>query len=146
MHNSKMSDGWMLVTLVDNVCTEIGQQSPIEIQQDLADAGLNIEEMVKKSRSRTFRLVANYKRTRLTNARASLENFDALPKIHNVIAFPIDKIRTTVSRLASEPSNSVGKKMAMAFRNGREQTDEDLLSLWQDLIELGIVSPDDLNA
>lgn len=53
-------------------------------------------------------------------------------------------ISRALARLASHPATMAGKRIALAYRNGKTQSEQDVMSLWQDLIDLGAVSDDDL--
>ena len=48
-----------------------------------------------------------------------------------------------MAALAANPESMAGKKVALAFRNGERQSDSDVLSLWQDLVDLGAVRDDE---
>jgi len=61
-----------------------------------------------------------------------------------VVQRDVGAIGRALKRLASDPASMAGKRIALAHRNGKTQSEQDVMTLWQDLVDLGAVSDDDL--
>jgi hypothetical protein len=77
------------------------------------------------------------RRTRLEQARANYEAALTLRKTRRVRTRPpIAQIRSHIAQLFS---NGGGSSLGVAYRNAEYQSDEDVLSLWDQLYELGAI-------
>lgn len=53
----------------------------------------------------------------------------------------VDLMRKRIEQISSSPSFDKSK-LAIAYRNGTQQSDNDISSLYQDLLDLGVISDD----
>jgi hypothetical protein len=58
---------------------------------------------------------------------------------------PINRVRPTMDRLKEIVAETFTRepRVAMAFRDGKKQTDEDLATVYDDLVRMGIIKPED---
>jgi hypothetical protein len=113
-----------------------------EVREEIIAAGENPDELGEKLQAMTLNLVAQARKTRLAEAKRELSR-QTRPE-QSIVQRSVEAIRRRLSALAIKPESLAGKKIALAFRNGSEQSDGDVLSLWQDLVDLGAVSDDEL--
>ncbi len=78
------------------------------------------------------------RKSRLASARAGLAASQALPR-HALGG--MENARTKLARVLAACSPEV--KLTLAARNERELSDADVLGMLEDLVELGIIGPDD---
>lgn len=128
--------------LLDALFDEAHDVSASEIREDIAAMGDNPEQIAADLRAMALDLVMQSRKSRLTHAKGQLRQSVS----HNVSALNrnADRIRQKLRELVSRDESFGHGRVALAFRNGVTQSDNDLLSLWQDLVDLGAVSDDDL--
>lgn len=58
---------------------------------------------------------------------------------------PANRVRPVMDRLKLLVAEAFLRepKVAMAFRDGKKQTDEDLATVYDDLVRMGIIKPED---
>lgn len=112
-----------------------------QARAELEAAGEDAEKLAGTTRERVMTLLAQTRKLRLMTAKEELRKVSAASR---TTPRSVGSIRNALTRLASQTTSVAGRRIAMAYRNGREQSDSDVQSLWQDLIELGAVSDDDL--
>jgi hypothetical protein len=129
-------------SLLDALFDEAHTTAASEIREDIAADGGNPEQIAADLRTMALDLVAQSRKSRLIHAKGQLQQSVS----RNVSALRRDasRIRQRLRELVSRNESLGNGRVALAFRNGVTQSDNDLLSLWQDLVELGAVSDDDL--
>ncbi len=120
---------------------DVDELTPEQARAELEAAGEDPEKLAATTRGRVMTLLAQTRKERLVSAKEELRKVSVAGR-----AAPrsVATIRNALTRLASQTTSLAGRRIAMAYRNGREQSDSDVQSLWQDLVELGAVSDDDL--
>lgn len=114
-----------------------------EIREDLLAAGLDPTLIADQMRARALELVMNSRKSRLVHARGQLRQ--AGIRRASAISRNAGQIRQKLRELVSGNESFANGRVALAFRNGVTQSDDDVLSLWQDLIDLGAVTDNDLH-
>ena len=114
-----------------------------EIREEILELGQDPAAVANGLRAMTLALVTEAKKARLTQAAQRLRQQSVQKE--SLIERSVDAIRRKLAALAVNPESMAGKKIALAFRNGAKQSDSDVLSLWQDLIDLGAVKDDELS-
>lgn len=107
----------------------------------LLASGTEPSDAVAATRAMATDLLIQSRKARLRTAQQELAA--RLPG-DKIVQRDVRAIGRALTRLASDPATMVGKRIALAHRNGRTQSEQDVLSLWQDLVDLGAVSDDDL--
>jgi len=124
-----------LAALRNAALEELLQISDAELLEDAAVEGLNVSEIAQGIRSCMRSASAGFMRQHLLSAKLVVEKRTprvALPQL------PIARLKELVQRaFQSDP------QLGLAFRSGKTQTDEDWVSLYEDLVALGAIRPDE---
>lgn len=142
MSQSELKHEAKAKALLDALFDEACARSASAIREDIAAVGGNPEQIAADLRAMALGLVMQSRKSRLIHARGQLRQSVS----RNVSAFnrSASRIRQKLRELVSRNESLGNGCVALAFRNGVTQSDNDLLSLWQDLVDLGAVSDDDL--
>lgn len=125
-----------------------GDADTVEIEQaraDLIASGENPDQVSEATRAMAVHLVAKARKERLEQARRRMVSSSQVRGGGVSTGRSASSIRRALATLASQPETMAGKRIALAHRNGKAQSDSDLQSLWEDLLELGAVSDSDLD-
>jgi|GEM_PF-1379046 hypothetical protein len=116
---------------------DLANTSDDEIRKEYREAGQDLSSVAKQTHAKLQDVVAAGMRARLASAKATSK---ATAAIH-----PIDRIRPAMERLKEIVAEAFQRepKIAMAFRDGKKQTDEDLATVYDDLVRMGVVKPED---
>lgn len=98
-------------------------------------------EAVAATRAMATELLIQSRKARM---RAAQQAVAARQPNDKIVQRDVRAVGRALTRLASDPATMAGKRIALAHRNGKTQSEQDVLSLWQDLVDLGAVSDDDL--
>lgn len=124
-----------LTALRDAALEELLQLSDTELLEEVAAEGLNVSEIADGIRSSMRAASASFMRQHLAGTKMVVEKRTprvALPQL------PIVQLKELVQRaFQADPL------LGMAFRGGKIQTDEDWVSLYEDLVALGAIKPDE---
>lgn len=124
-----------LAALRNAALEELLQISDAELLEDAAAEGLNVSEIAQGIRSCMRSASAGFMRQHLLSAKLVVEKRTprvALPQL------PIARLKELVQRaFQSDP------QLGLAFRSGKTQTDEDWVSLYEDLVALGAIRTDE---
>lgn len=112
-----------------------------EAGEALLGLGKDPSEAAAATRAMATELLIQSRKARL---RAAQKGAAASQLGDKIVQRSVNAVRSALIRLAAEPATMAGKRVALAHRNGRMQSEQDVLSLWQDLVDLGAVSDDDL--
>lgn len=110
-----------------------------QLRQDAFDRGEDIGEVASQVKSAMRQAVAHARRQRMEQARRYL-NQGGCPQRRFLNPPSLDRIKEIISGLSESELAP-----AMAFRDGKTQTDEDWVSLYEDLVDLGAIKVDDLD-
>lgn len=113
-----------------------------EIREEILGLDQDPDVVANELRAMTLSLVAEARKNRLAQATQRFKQ--QLSQEQSILKRSVDAVRSRLEMLAADPESMAGKKIALAFRNGTKQSDSDVLSLWQDLIDLGAVKDDEL--
>lgn len=131
----------MALNLRRAVADDALEMTAEEARGELIAGENDLKEIAAASRAMTMDLLAQSRKARLRRAQ---EIATAHETNGTTIKRDVAAIRRALARLAGQSSTMAGKRIALAHRNGKGQSDGDALSLWQDLVDLGAVSDDDL--
>lgn len=124
-----------LAALRNAALEELLQLSDTELLEDAAAEGLNVSEIAHGIRSSMRAASASFMRQHLASAKLVVEK--RIPRF-SLPQLPIAQLKELVQRaFQSDPL------LGMAFRGGKNQTDEDWVSLYEDLVALGAIKPDE---
>lgn len=115
---------------------DLMQTSDAELRQEMLEDGVDIDELGESMKASMREVAAEYSRGRLISAK-SLKQTHAQngPLIKQP---PVNRIKEMVQRLFNSNPG-----LGLAFREGKRQTDSDWQSLYDDLVSLGEIDPDD---
>lgn len=112
-------------------------QTDEQLREEAAEEGLNLSAMAHAMRAAMHESAAYVLRERLQAARAlNLQHQERSPS-----PFPrpsIESIKATVREILKTDGS-----LALAFREGRSQTEADWNSLYDDLVSMGAIGPHD---
>lgn len=115
--------------------------TPENAGEELLARGIEPSEAAAATRAMASELLVQSRKARL---RAAQRAVGASQSGDKIVQRDLGAISRALARLASDPATMAGKRIALAYRNGKTQSEQDVMSLWQDLIDLGAVSDDDL--
>ena len=110
---------------------DLNEISDADFLKDFAEDGLNISEIANSMRTSALNLILQERRKKLELARVGVQIQSRRDK--DVGTRPnIESIKRVLGELfVARPS------LAIAFRQGKSQSDTDWISLWDDLVEIG---------
>jgi hypothetical protein len=119
--------------LTEDLCAT----SDADFLKDFSDDGLDISEVANSMRTSALDLVMQVRRKKLALAKAGSKS-QAFSNT-DVHARPsVESIKRLLGDLfAAKPA------LAIAFRQGKSQSDTDWISLWDDLVEIGEIPRND---
>ncbi|SRR3990167_9194354 len=131
--------------LSDFITDDVLTMSDDEIESELQSLGINVDEKVSAFRQLVDVPSLAYRKARLTNAKVASNRVNTAETSVNVILENLKAtghdIRTILSKLIF--SGQVPKEITMAFRDGKDISDEEAESILEDLINLGVVKDDE---
>lgn len=112
-------------------------QSDEQLRQEAEEDGENVDLLATTLRTALRETAAHVMRQRLVDAKRHIASTVAKPAEH--IAYPaLDTLKRRI-QVAFESQPDLG----LAFRDGKKQSENDWHSLYDDLIELGAIAPDE---
>jgi hypothetical protein len=124
----------VLASLKDEAVRDILSKTESELRREATEDGEDFDLQASRVRVAIVDAAAKAKRQSLIDARKQLDSVEDLR-----VPFqcpPIQKIREILTGLTqSDPA------FAVNFRSGKTQTENDLISLYRQLVELGKVRP-----
>ena len=137
-HNSKETLRLKLDRLVDAFSEDVDALSDDEILNEAKEDGASVDMFARDFKASALSMVAQTRRKLLEEARANLARSHASQS-------RAPKARPTIEiiKLRIQEALSTRPQLAVAFRDGRKQSDEDWASLWDDLVELGAIEEKD---
>jgi len=130
-------------TLLDTLVEDALETPASEIREDITATGGNPVSIATEMRARALELLLQSRKARLVHARGQLRQATTR-RSPAASARNAGRIRQKLRELVSGNESFANGRLAVAFRKGVTQSDNDVLSLWQDLVELGAVTDDDL--
>jgi len=130
-----------LRALTDCMVADVAALPDSELLAEEREDDADFDGAIQSLRAGILQRTISARKQRLVAARNGLK--EASKQVLNAIPRPsIGVIRSKINELLSSPR---GQELAIAFRNGKKQSESDLESLWDDLIEMGLVNRDDLD-
>jgi thioesterase domain-containing protein len=113
---------------------DLSQTSDDEIRSEIAQSGKDPDALASEIADRLDNITAEFMRQQVAAAKATTKATSATA---SRIRPSIEKIKRLVQgAFAQEP------KLAAAFREGTKQTDNDWITLFDDLVEMGKIGTD----
>lgn len=127
-----MEIGFIRARMLD----DLADTSDEEIRNEYREAGQDMTVVAKQTHDALRDVVAASMRARLASAKAATKASSA--------SQPTNWVRPTMDRLKAIVSEAFVRepKVAMAFRDGKKQTDEDLATVYDDLVRMGVIKPE----
>ena len=116
---------------------DLANTSDEEIRNEYREAAQDLAAVAKQTHDMLRYVVAAGMRTKLASAKAATKVSSA--------SRPTHWVRPTMDRLKEIVAEAFMRepKVAMAFRDGKKQTDEDLATIYDDLVRMGVIKPED---
>ena len=116
---------------------DLAKTSDEEIRNEYREAGQDMAAFATQTHERLRDVVAANMRAKLASAKAAVKASTA--------SQPAKRVRPVMDRLKEILAEAFLRepKVAMAFRDGKKQTDEDLATVYDDLVRMGIIKPED---
>lgn len=131
--------------LSDFIIDDILMLSDAEIESELLAMGINVDDKVSEFRQLVDAPSLEYRKARLKNAKAQSKKCTDIKSSANVVVENLKAagkdIRSVLTELVF--SGQVPAKITMAFRDGKDISDEEAESILEDLISLGVVKDDE---
>ena len=142
MSDPKSRDDLARMRAIERAMAEdILAMSDEEILAEARGDGVDTAAKAQELRASALAMVNAAKRRRLEAARARLEG-EAQGFKTPAKRPPIEEIKR---RLQAILQGGGANGLAIAFRNGQQQSEADWETLWDDLVELGLAKPDELD-
>ncbi|MEH8022119.1 hypothetical protein [Rheinheimera metallidurans] len=131
--------------LSDFIIDDILMLSDDEIESELQIMGINVDEKVSEFRQLVDAPSLEYRKTRLRNAKAGSQKIGHAKSSANAVIDSLKvagkDIRSVLAELVY--SGRMPAEITMAFRDGKEISDDEAESILEDLINLGVVKDDE---
>jgi len=115
-----------------------------EIIRNLNKDGFPTSEHIEQARTIIHSVIANSRKNRLQSKKQEFIDWkdSRIKSVQNNIQNVDDMVSQIVSAMTSRPDN-IPERLLIAFRNQDQNntTDEDIQSLWNDLVSLGLIDP-----
>jgi hypothetical protein len=109
-----------------------------ELCQELKEDKIDLAHTAARLRNHALEQIAEFRRKRLQDASHALgSRIDRAKVVPPETAIVHQRISAMKALFVAKPG------LSMAFREGRAQTDSDWMSVWDNLLELGLVREDD---
>lgn len=140
MNRDKDVAGKRMASLADAVADDVMSAQDEQILAESVEDGIDPAAAATRMRSAALDKLREAKRIRLAKARETYLQAAKRPASASRPSF--EEMRRRAMELIR---GGAGGSLALAFRNGKEMTDADLESLWNDFQELGLVDDDKPN-
>ncbi len=116
---------------------DLANTSDEEIRNEYREAGQDMAAVAKQTHDKLRDVVGASMRARLASVKATVKASAAIQ--------PASRVRPAMERLKAIVAEAFLRepKVAMAFRDGKKQTDEDLATVYDDLVRMGVIQPED---
>ena len=121
---------------------DLFDMSDEDLISELEEAGNNVEEIVSYTKGFFVNALSNFGKSRLTAARTALSQEPQMPVKANASIADIENARDIIKKINIDNS-SIHNEVTLAARNLDTLTDEEILSLYSDLVELGLLEKKD---
>ena len=116
---------------------DLANTSDEEIRNEYREAGQDMTAVAKQTHNKLRDVVAASMRARLASAKATVKA-SAASQLASRVRPAMERLKAIVDEaFLREP------KVAMAFRDGKKQTDEDLATVYDDLVRMGVIKPEE---
>lgn len=117
----------------DRALEDLANTSDEEVRNEYLEAGQDLAAVAKQTHDKLREIIADGMRARLASAKAATKMSSA--------SRPPNWIRPTMDRLKEIVAEAFMRepKVAMAFRDGKKQTEEDLATVYDDLVKMGVI-------
>jgi hypothetical protein len=117
------------------VADEVLSMTDEEILTDARDQGLDPDHIALMMRTKALEAIASIRKQKLKNVRETLNLAQTKTIERPTTSFGIEEKKKRIMAFLSEPDTN----FSLAFRNGEKQSDSDWDTLWDDLIEQGLI-------
>ncbi|MCF7965331.1 MAG: hypothetical protein K9L79_07305 [Methylobacter tundripaludum] len=134
MSSIKRTAADKLRALRNAVSDEILSMTDEDILVDARNNGLDPDDIALTMKSKAMDMIANIRKQKLKNIRENLNA--AQPKlIKPIITLSLEEKKKKILEFFAKPNTNY----SLAFRNGDRQSESDWESLWDDIVEQGLL-------
>lgn len=134
MSSIKRTAADKLRALRNAVSDEILSMTDEDILVDARNNGLDPDDIALTMKSKAMDIIANIRKQKLKNIRENLNA--AQPKlIKPIITLSLEEKKKKILEFFAKPNTNY----SLAFRNGDRQSESDWESLWDDIVEQGLL-------
>lgn len=108
--------------------------------QEVLEDGVDPNVQADALRESVVETLAKARRERLDHARSRLQNVQATRKPAPMARPSIERMKQLIQDLFARDSS-----LGLAYRDGKQQSEADWQSLWDDLVDMGAIRDDDTN-
>jgi biotin-(acetyl-CoA carboxylase) ligase len=123
-----------LAALRDAALEDLMSLSDEQLLQEAAEEGLDANQLALEMKAQLRNSAAAASRTRLSEAKARMRQPAeiSIPRVR----LPLEQIKQIIQDAFQNDTN-----LGLAFRDGKRQTESDWRSLYEDLIKVGAIRP-----
>jgi hypothetical protein len=135
MSSVKRTTADKLRALRKAVSDEVLSMTDEEIMTDARDQGIDPDHIALMMRTKALDAIASIRKQKLKNIRETLISAQTKTIGRPTTSLGFEEKKRRIMAFLSEPDTN----FSLAFRNGEKQSDSDWETLWDDLIEQGLI-------
>jgi len=124
----------VMAALREVACEDLLSMTSEDFLREAQESGVDVEAVASCVKSGMLEALAAARREKLSIARQHINN-TADRKHPMIVHPPLDQIKSILQSLYAS-----NRKVQLAFREGKRQTDTDLISLYDDLVRMGVIN------
>ena len=126
-----------MAALRDAALEDLMATSDVQLQQEAIEDGEDLDKLAMQVKATMREAAATAQRQRLARAKERMYPSIGARTISS-IRLPVEALKQIIQKLfQTDPS------LGLAFRDGKKQTDADWQSLYDDLVSMGAIKPED---
>lgn len=126
-----------IAALREAALEDLMETTDAQVRQEAFEDGEDLDAIATQIRSSMREVAAAALRQRLARAKGQMR-----PKLSAQTA-PVTRPTLEQIKQIVQGIFQTDRTLELAFRNGKKQTDSDWLSLYDDLVDMGAIKPDD---
>lgn len=124
------------------IIDDLFDMSDKDIMMEISEGNGNTDEIVSFTKNIFENVKSNLGKSRLTAARSKIDQQINKSTVQSAAVINIDKARRLLNNI-KDSNNLLSQNVTLAARNLDTLSDEEILSLYSDLIELGLTDDGD---
>jgi len=126
-----------MAALYDAALEDLMTTSDVQLRQEAIEDGEDLDKVAMQVKTTMRKAAASANRQRLARAKERMYPSISAQTISS-IHLPVEALKQIIQKLfQTDPT------LGLAFRDGKKQTDADWQSLYEDLVSIGAIKPED---